>query len=241
MKHFWLDKFKHETEKERARWQGARLLMKLEMNNRFALGVCFSEEPDLLSQWRGYADNGAGFAITFDKDKLEDILRSTPKNGLSLIKIFYGFQDHEEINQVIRILAGAFLPDADKYSETNGRGVMSIDFGKEGEKHQVFAEAVKALFTVKNGAFREEKEWRLFTVDHLGALENVEMRSTGKALSPYIPLVIPKQAVTSVTIGPTNKTDGVVLKYALEKYGYVTTNVETSTASYQDRQGVVTN
>lgn len=27
--------------------------------------ACFSEEKDLLSQWRGYANNGAGVAIGF--------------------------------------------------------------------------------------------------------------------------------------------------------------------------------
>lgn len=30
--------------------------------------TCFSFQPDLLSQWRGYADNGAGVAIGFHKD-----------------------------------------------------------------------------------------------------------------------------------------------------------------------------
>ena len=30
--------------------------------------ICFSSNPDLLSQWRGYADNGAGVAIGFHKE-----------------------------------------------------------------------------------------------------------------------------------------------------------------------------
>ena len=29
------------------------------------LGFCLSEEGDLLGQWRGYADNAAGYSIGF--------------------------------------------------------------------------------------------------------------------------------------------------------------------------------
>lgn len=32
--------------------------------------VCFSEKPDLLSQWRGYANNGQGICIGFSKELL---------------------------------------------------------------------------------------------------------------------------------------------------------------------------
>lgn len=31
------------------------------------LGFCLSEKPDLLSQWRGYADDGQGLSIGFNK------------------------------------------------------------------------------------------------------------------------------------------------------------------------------
>jgi hypothetical protein len=34
-------------------------------------GFCMSEEGDLLSQWRAYADNGAGVSIGFNKDYFE--------------------------------------------------------------------------------------------------------------------------------------------------------------------------
>lgn len=33
--------------------------------------ACFSERKDCLSQWRGYADDGKGMAIGFDKKLLE--------------------------------------------------------------------------------------------------------------------------------------------------------------------------
>ncbi|MCX5827610.1 MAG: DUF2971 domain-containing protein, partial [Deltaproteobacteria bacterium] len=35
------------------------------------LGFCLSEEGDLLSQWRGYAEDATGFSIGFSKKYLE--------------------------------------------------------------------------------------------------------------------------------------------------------------------------
>ena len=35
--------------------------------------MCFSESEDQLSQWRGYAQNGKGLAIGFDKRILEEL------------------------------------------------------------------------------------------------------------------------------------------------------------------------
>ena len=34
---------------------------------------CFSESKDKLSQWRGYAQDGKGIAIGFNKDVLEEL------------------------------------------------------------------------------------------------------------------------------------------------------------------------
>lgn len=36
--------------------------------------TCFSYQNDLLSQWRGYADDGRGAAIGFDLDVLKEVV-----------------------------------------------------------------------------------------------------------------------------------------------------------------------
>ena len=38
------------------------------------LVTCFSHEPDLLSQWRGYADDGCGVSVGFDQNMLKDLI-----------------------------------------------------------------------------------------------------------------------------------------------------------------------
>lgn len=56
-----------------------------------ALGFCLSEDGDVLSQWRGYADNAQGVAIGFE---IENLRISTEKEsqhefGAQLVPVLY--------------------------------------------------------------------------------------------------------------------------------------------------------
>ena len=42
--------------------------------------TCFSYQNDLLSQWRGYADDGRGAAIGFDLDVLKEVVTVSPED-----------------------------------------------------------------------------------------------------------------------------------------------------------------
>lgn len=232
MRNYWLDLFKREQRLER---RGAALCMDTASHDRFALGVCFSEERDLLSQWRGYAADGAGFSITFHREALEAVAKNHPASKLQLTQIAYGYKDREKINAIVRVLHDAFGEDARLYNESNGTGSMALDFGHKGEKHAKYENAAKSLFTVKNGAFSEEKEWRLFTYGNLSSISGVKLRGTGKAISPYIPITIPAEAVSQVTLGPTNQTPRHVLEFALKHNGLSEVSIRASNASYQAR------
>lgn len=236
MRDYWLSLFRSGvSEGKELERRGAALCMDIASRDCMALGVCFSEEQDLLSQWRGYAADGAGFAITFFREGLEHVAREHPESKLKLTKIAYGNQDWDEINTIVRVLADAFGQDAKLYREASGTGSLALDFGPNGEKHAKYEQAARSLFTVKNGAFREEKEWRLFTFGNLSSIGGVKLRGTGKALSPYIPITIPQDAVSHVTLGPTNQTPQHVLEFALKHNGLSRVSVSTSTASYQAR------
>ncbi len=232
MRNFWLDLFKAEQRLER---RGAAICLDAASHDRLALGVCFSEERDLLSQWRGYAADGAGFSITFYREALEAVANDHPASKLQLTKIAYGYQDFEEINAIIRVLHDAFGEDARLYNESNGKGSIALDFGPNGEKHAKYQNAAKSLFTAKNGAFREEKEWRLLTYGNLSSISGVKLRGTSKAVSPYIPITIPAGAVSQVTLGPTNQTPRHVLEFALKHNGLSEVSIRASNASYQGR------
>lgn len=229
----WLEKFNSSDPKQRLRRRGAQLSVESILHHNVALGVCFSEESDLLSQWRGYAQDGSGFSVTFDKAKLQrfaaDFDGGTP---LALSKIAYGYKDLERTNDVVRLLHGAFGADADKYQEgKDGFGSMSLEFTPE--KHRQQREAARSLFSVKNEAFAEEKEWRLFVFDSIDSIKSVEFRESRNVLSPFIRVRIPTDVVLGVTLGPTNRTPISMVEAALKVHN-IDGWVARSNASYRN-------
>lgn len=236
MRNHWLDQFfGYVSAKKRLLGRGASLCMDMASRDRMALGVCFSEERDLLSQWRGYASDGAGFSITFSKDALETVAKNHSASRVELAKIAYGGQDNAELDAIMRLLDDAFVNDAHRYSELEGIGSLILSSGMNDDRDEKYERAARSLFTVKNGAFREEKEWRLFTYGTLASFGGVKLRGTGRAISPYIAIDIPADSVTQVTLGPRNQTPEHVVKFALRSNGFSEVSVRTSTASYQAR------
>lgn len=233
MRDHWLNSFlkiKDTAEIWRLK-SGAEICIEQACKERAALGVCFSEEEDLLSQWRGYADDGRGFAITFDQDKLKHVAQDNADNKLELTKVAYGDQDHDKINEINCMLTDTFREDINSFAGANGFAGLRVNL----ERRQEYEDAARSLFTVKNGAFHEEKEWRLFTYGTLSSFEGVKLRGTGNALSPYLPATIPTDAVARVTLGPVNKTPEHVLEFALESNGFNDATVKQSRASYRTR------
>ncbi len=233
MRDHWLNSFlkiKETAEIWRLK-SGAELCIEEACKERLALGVCFSEEVDLLSQWRGYADDGRGFAITFDQDKLKHVAQDNVDNRLELTKVAYGDKDHDKIHGINRMLTDTFQEDMASFAGENGFAGLRVNLNRR----QEYEDAARSLFTVKNGAFHEEKEWRLFTYGNLSSFEGIKLRGTGNAISPYLPITLPTDAVERVTIGPVNKTPEHVLKFALQNSGFSGTRVRQSHASYQTR------
>lgn len=109
---------------------------------------CLSEESDLLSQWRGYGDNGAGISIGFDFEylnQLNTIDQVESKIMFSLKPIKYGRES--AIDHFAPILATENIPmDFEKFKRLCEMASLSV-----------FAEAP----FYKNDSFAEEKEWRI--------------------------------------------------------------------------------
>ena len=108
-----------------------------------------------------------------------------------------------------------------------------MDFGQNGEMHEKWREAASALYSVKNGAFHEEKEWRLFMFGSLSRIPDVKFREVGQGISPDKELGIPKRALAYVTLGPRNVTPPFVVKAALASHGFDNVDVRTSLASFR--------
>jgi len=129
------------------------------------LVICFSEEADLLSQWRGYAHDGKGLCLGFSFDLLKK--KSEESEGLfSLEKVIYiSESDRQELlhkcaSEILESLKGLrewivenmTLDD----SSPDTDGLLGFNFCGMIESFMI--ESLK----YKHEGFKEEKEWRLF-------------------------------------------------------------------------------
>lgn len=113
---------------------------------------CFSEESDMLSQWKGYADDGKGVSIGFNLEKL------TKFDNLLFKKVIYTDSVvHDDIESGVECVA-----------DTINTVISEQNITKREEKIEVFLhELIPELVKYKNPTFAEEKEIRLIYCDDL--------------------------------------------------------------------------
>ncbi len=193
------------------------------------LACCFSTKRDQLSQWRAYADNGAGFCIGISSS----LLRSM-KGGK--LRVCYDEPDQR------RLLSGALE-----------KGLMnSIEGGilQEGKFKSQLLSLIFDLAGMKNPAFKEESEVRwthLIAVEDEGGIERlrfpkqiknapkIKYLMRGSMPTPYVDVELPKgqDAIKEVWIGPRAGVGERQIQMMLGTLGFGSAKVMTSTASYR--------
>lgn len=125
--------------------------------------ICFCEEGDKLSQWRGYADNGKGVSLGFSEQELRQYSEKY-KDIMTLEKVKY--KTAEEINEKIISTADDLLlklKNLRKWIVDNFKCDKNML-----EKYMIlfFVQMLNIVFMMsleyKNKSFEEENEWRLF-------------------------------------------------------------------------------
>lgn len=232
----WINRVNRGSREERQKRCAMRLLLDMAKEGNIALGTCFSEERDLLSQWRGYANDGAGFGLVFDFEKLTGLFGSfAEQEAVELVQIAYGNHDWDRINDLVKPLIDTFLPEISHFDcdPVTGQGSGRFEFGPAGEKHIKWKNAAANLFKAKSGAFHEEREWRLLLFDTANDIQDLEFRSIPTGISPFRRQPIPLDALAGVMIGPKNTTPENLVTDALRTYGFSHTWVRRSAASYR--------
>lgn len=134
-------------------------------NDIILYAICFSEERDLLSQWRGYANNGTGVAIGFSKDILDSV--NTELYGLTFKPVCYEEEKQKKfVEEQVRTII-------------NTMRIKNI-YGAFGE---VYENQIANIGCIKAPGFSEEKEWRLCIAMSPEARINCEARFLGFTLS----------------------------------------------------------
>ena len=180
-------------------------------------GICFSEADDLLSQWRGYADNACGISIGFSIDLLHKIGSSISENS----DCYFQF--------------GKVLYQEDEISESLYNNVPFKDINIHSTKEDIeklysnyFKVLIKDCAFAKNEGFSEEREWRLILNDfssdentdnfYTSLSENfknftdfninsVDFVIKNGTLASYVELKISnmRNAISEIVIGPKSK------------------------------------
>lgn len=209
------------------------------------LGFCLSERGDLLSQWRGYADDGRGVCVGFSKDYLELLgsrLRERDERSFALKRLIYDSEeqkdvardDFEEIRRhldvgAFRSALGTLLTpttDEEKANITTAteKGMLAI------------LKAMLRMFEIKNPAFSEEKEWRLISFFTRTHQENVSFRPRGNRIIPYFQIELEDlgmPAITEIIVGPKHETPNYVIDRFLKTHSFGSVRVSSSSATYR--------
>lgn len=131
--------------------------------------VCFSEKADLLSQWRGYANDGKGCCIGFSYDQLEKYCKKYD-GALRLERVKY-ITKKEQMDIVEKQVKDILL----KLRELRPSIVDHITRDDESDTTDAcmlyhFCKVIKRVLIdsliYKYDGFSEEKEWRLCLRDN---------------------------------------------------------------------------
>ncbi len=113
--------------------------------------ICFSKEPDLLSQWRGYANDGKGVCIGFNKEYFNKSKLLNEHREFEIYEVKYVKKLNLELD---------FLKN---YSFEKLLSLVSTDLS-QGKNIVPLINLTKDLYNLgvfyKNPAFKEEKEIR---------------------------------------------------------------------------------
>lgn len=135
--------------------------------------TCFSEAKDLLSQWRGYADDGRGVAIGFDDSYFK---RATDPRHFKYWPIIY-----DPLKQKKKLIQYSFGEICDVHNRKNGV-VTCSDY--ENVFNRILNAMVYNTVFCKNGAFAEERERRLVYYPFQNT-RNLKNRNKSSHMSAY--------------------------------------------------------
>ena len=180
--------------------------------------TCFSYQNDLLSQWRGYADDGRGAAIGFDVDVLKKIVTVSPETSkpsiVSLHKISYSEAEQKEVvHQIVDELVDEIENILQKENQCQEKQDYEIELlDKVMNCFEIkFLRLFQESVYMKNPFFREESEIRLceFSPKQFLMGREVEL-SLGARLYNYSYYVKENQLISYVDFDFSNCLDQLI-------------------------------
>jgi hypothetical protein len=162
----------------------------------------FSEDGNLLSQWRAYGAQGVGYSIGFAPNN--PLFHSAGAEAFNLVRCRYELPEQKRL---ARTLVSTFEQEywQSTISEEAETGEVLRAFFHRYQWHFVLALFISAC---KHVSFSDEKEWRLVSQhpDRLLSIDKVRYRLGRFGIVPYFPIPLHQNSLKprfdSVTVGP---------------------------------------
>ncbi|MGI6600037.1 MAG: DUF2971 domain-containing protein [Kiritimatiellia bacterium] len=216
-----------------------RLLELFDINDRIPFVLCFSENGDQLSQWRGYADDGQGVSIGFFMPSLSlpqrlPLSYASPEQAIGIDKVIYDEGIQKGI--VDRLVDEYVKAVAVNPSTMDNRAIETI------------LQLRQFSLIFKNPGFIEENEWRIIhtpmpysspgePMKLMGAIGNRTSRIIKNSIVTSIPLKLNwangQEPIAEVFLGPKNKTHPFDLVNLFHENGLNNVEFKRSKTTYR--------
>lgn len=162
----------------------------------------FTEAKDLLSQWRGYGDGGAGVSIGFDLSDLSsctiNVLDQEYRPTLLKVQYDKDIQD-KEIRSVLELIIQTY--------QRHSQALLPYHNAHDFFLAQFYEPIREALYWLrwefKSPHYQEEQEWRLVMNPFGFQMGHSRTRVSNGTIVPYIEMPIPKSGRTIYNIRPS--------------------------------------
>lgn len=194
----------------------------------------FTEEGDLLSQWRGYCPSG-GYSIGFSSEQLASVIEAS---GLIFGKARYSLPEDSE---TAALLEAAFRDYRRIYAAD------AQDEGRLGALDQIANDILNEGPRFKHPGFLEEREWRLHSPILDWSDSRVDVVDIRGRLRPIIRVPVPllkngasldgacKITRCVVSPGPDARLRREGLMFLLKKLDLAYERIDNSTTPYNPR------
>jgi hypothetical protein len=214
----------------------------------FLLATSFSENGDLLSQWRSYANECRGFSLGFDWDDLFVANIKQKGSGIMVPGLERFGVPKYQINNVLYSVKEYEQSLRDKmlsFKEKYGCPYLSNDNNLKSSDENFFKEIVGNVCLLKEEFYSEEQEVRIFKAIYSYQIEMLSQikkdipmlsfRSTGIGIKAFASVNFTgneRNALREVIIGPSNKSSIKEVELLLLTMGYEGVQVKKSNGQY---------
>ena len=194
--------------------------------------TCFCQNPDLLSQWRGYGTASGRFCLGFNISGLISELNVGPIWGDEWIKKYsLGPVIYDEVRQREKVARAI-----DAAIETLAKGQANNNDFRGAITDVLIRKLLREVCFFKNIGFKEEDEWRM--VHFAPDASSVHFPPSTGLLKPFVDMIkaatvlpITEIIVGSSSFGPLAKKSATLL---LERYNYKGVEVRDTSITFRE-------